>query len=57
MLIFLASVSSEPPYVIEKHPHPVRSALASNPSQGLFCDFIMKLPKNNFYHYISDKLP
>ena len=47
MLIFLASASCEP----------VRSALASNPSQGQFCDFIMKLPSNNFYHYISDKLP
>ena len=36
MFIFLASVSCEPPSVIEEHPHPVRSALVSNPSQGLY---------------------
>ena len=33
--IFLASVSREPPSVIEEHPHRVRSAHASNHSQGL----------------------
>ena len=38
------------------YPHPVMSALVSNPSKGLFCDFIMKLPSNNFYHCISDIL-
>lgn len=28
-----ASVSCQPPSAIEEHPHPVRSALMSNPSQ------------------------
>ena len=36
MFIFLASVSSEPPSVIEEHPRGVRSAHASNHSQGLW---------------------
>ena len=47
ILIFVASASREP----------VRSTLVSNPSQGQFRDFVMKLPSNNFYHHISDKLP
>lgn len=50
MFIFLASVSCQPPSVSEEHPHPVRSALASNPSQGLCFDLLLNFTNNIYYH-------